>query len=254
MSCVRALSLAFLFVIASANECSNVFQNGGISERFPGVVAHAIHSITVDDLRLFKPDVTSKNGIPTVNLDLTSDSPILPDAPELEKSCFKTGGMKAVDQVLSHMDNKNYDVKQYSPLERLVHTLHMKEVWNDAKAEYLNFTKFPPTKDLCRCVLDVEANGILKMLRFIALQIREPILMYGKHTTINGNRFGWDGNLYSYSFLAQKDVDDTLLEEQKAIPPLTNEAGWAHWKHLMMTMLPSDNFEFALYLYCALNH
>ena len=41
---------------------------------------------------------------------------------------FMTPGMRAVDQVLSHMDDPNWDVKKYSTLERMVHVMHMNEV------------------------------------------------------------------------------------------------------------------------------
>ena len=40
----------------------------GLSEWFPQLVAHSIHSLTVEDIRYyFKPDVTEDNGIPTGN-------------------------------------------------------------------------------------------------------------------------------------------------------------------------------------------
>ena len=51
-------------------------------------------------------------------------------------------GMKVVDQVLTHMDDRNYMAKGYSPLENLVHGLHMHEEWkmiSDAyKVTFLN--------------------------------------------------------------------------------------------------------------------
>ena len=40
----------------------------GLSAWFPQLVAHSIHSLTVEDIRYyFKPDVTENNGIPTGN-------------------------------------------------------------------------------------------------------------------------------------------------------------------------------------------
>ena len=46
---------------------------------------------------------------------------------------FMTMGLNAVDQVLSHMDNKDYDLAHYTTLERLVHALHMQEVMDRHK-------------------------------------------------------------------------------------------------------------------------
>jgi len=41
---------------------------------------------------------------------------------------FMTMGLRAVDKVLAHMDNPDFDIAHYTILERLVHTLHMQEV------------------------------------------------------------------------------------------------------------------------------
>ena len=51
--------------------------------------------------------------------------------------------MRVVDQVLNHMDDKYYMAKGYSPLENLVHGLHMHEEWqkvSDAYKVSFNFT------------------------------------------------------------------------------------------------------------------
>ena len=43
-------------------------SEAGVSVMFAPLVAHSIHSITVEDIRYyFKPDVTEDNGIPTGN-------------------------------------------------------------------------------------------------------------------------------------------------------------------------------------------
>jgi len=250
------LFLALLAVVLGAtaqHDCAAILEAAGASERYPGVVAHGIHSLHLEALRQFKADISPNNGIPTVNMNLASDEPILRNVPEAEESCFKTSAMRATDRTLSHMDERNYDVKEYDGLERVVHALHMEEIWNSALIQYKNISLNPPNSKVCHCARDIENNGVMKMLRFIALQIREPELMYGKHVTINGRSYSWDGNVYSYGFLPQKAADDALLNAQDAIPPLTNEAGWRAWKDLMMSMKDSDDYELALYLHCALN-
>jgi len=206
--------------------CSDTLKAAGLSEQFPLVVAHGIHSITVQQLRKFKPDVTEKNPIPTVNVDLLSNAPILfhaPNEPDVGKS-FKTDGMRALDQVLSHMDNPKYDIGPYNTLERVVHSLHMQEVWYNARSAYETLKQQPPSTDACKCALDIENNGVLRSLRLIALQVREPELMTGKQE--------WGS-----------DPSATIA----------SEAAWAKWKEASMSMSASDNFELAFYLYCALN-
>jgi len=237
-------------------DCSATLKAAGASDRFPGVVAHGIHSITVEQLRKFKPDVTEKNSVPTVNKDLISDQPLLlnaPNEPDVGKT-FKTDAMRAVDQVLSHMDNLKYDVKQYGALERLVHTLHMREVWYEALVQYQKIIAKPPTAEACQCARDIEHNGIMDVLRFVALKIREPELMFGKHMLLKNGTVSWDSNAYSYHFMARKDTENLLQQKEgDTFPPLVSEAAWAQWKKVSMSMEPTDDFELALYLYCALN-
>ena len=48
------------------DECPRIFENAGITKGFGGMVAHAIHSLTLEDIRYyFKSDATEENGIPT---------------------------------------------------------------------------------------------------------------------------------------------------------------------------------------------
>lgn len=101
-----------------------------LTRGFPGVVAHGLHSITLEDLQYyFDASAKEDNHVPTINLDLVSEHAVLGYAPSvgLDRP-FPSQFMRAVDQVLSHMDDPNYDVKKYSTLERLVHVMHMNEV------------------------------------------------------------------------------------------------------------------------------
>jgi len=249
---IMTISMVALFakLVFGATNCSNLMATR-VSERFPGVVAHGIHSLDVVSLREFKADVTSENGIPTINRDLRAADPILSNAPLL-LSPFSTTGMKIVDEVLSHMDDDAYDVRGYTALERLEHALHMQEVWAAAKPHYMELTSNHPDPDLCGCVVDVEANGIMKMLRFIALKVREPQLMYGKYTTVNGKPMKWDGNLYSYTFASVDKAES--LDSGEPFPRLDSSTAWQKWKDIMMSQMnDADNHELALYLYCALN-
>ena len=44
--------------------------------------------------------------------------------------------MRAVDQVLSHMESPEYDIRNYSDLEKIVHAAHMQDVWTEASKAY----------------------------------------------------------------------------------------------------------------------
>ena len=44
--------------------------------------------------------------------------------------------LRLIDAVLTHMDNPNYDMRLYTPLERIVHAAHMQEVWQEAGEVY----------------------------------------------------------------------------------------------------------------------
>jgi len=165
--------------------------------------------------------------------------------------------MRAVDQVLSHMDEKLYDIKGYTTLEKLVHSLHMQETWANAAIAFQNLTHQPPSKRVCECALDIDRNGVMDMLSFIATQIRQDTFFQVSDVNIKGKGYAsWCGNLYDYHFTA---VDKSDLKEMRAhgpkekIPRLDSEKSWKRWRTLMMTMMvPSDTYEVALYLYCAL--
>lgn len=253
----------------ATKQCSDTLKAHGISSRFGGVIAHGIHSINVEQLRNFEPNVTEKNIIPTVNMDLSDDTAILPHAPAMKHSpgkMFETEAMRTVDGILSHMDDKKYDIKGYSALERLVHALHMREVWYRAQRAYPKIKAAPPPAEVCACALDASNNGILKVLRYIALAIREPDLMYGKHGVLDDGSIYIYDSTYSYGFFPKDPEHLGLAKPENAIPPLKNEAGWREWKKIMLRdnsnlegleFDPADETNndnwLAMYIYCALN-
>ena len=110
-------------------------KSHGLTGRFPGAVAHGIHSITLEDIRYyFDKNATEKNGIPTLNYDLLDKNPVLPNAPLYGfDTSFTTVSLRYVDQVLRNMDRKNFYLTGYDTLEQLVHTFHMGEVWTKTK-------------------------------------------------------------------------------------------------------------------------
>jgi len=164
-------------------------------------------------------------------------------APDIqETNAFMTDGMNIVDQVLSHMDDKNYDVKHYTVMEKMVHRFHMEEVWKRALIEYLNVSMNPPTEKLCSCLTDVANNGIYDALLIIASQIRNP----EKWTSTKKYDYTF------YSFLEGVKMDKLNGTNREEVPELVDEKSWKVWKKLMHCMNEKHDRELAKYLYCQL--
>lgn len=74
MKAFIALVLVILAVARGApqSRCTSQLRANGLSSNFNETIAHAIHSMTVQGLRLFNPRATENNGIPTVNHNLHS--------------------------------------------------------------------------------------------------------------------------------------------------------------------------------------
>ena len=108
--------------------CPAVMVENGLDDYFGVAVSHRLHSLTLEDLRYyFKKDAPVKNYIPTINFDLSPNSArVLPHAPlNGHDTTFKTIALQQADMVLSNMDNKDWQIKYYSTLEKMVHTMHM---------------------------------------------------------------------------------------------------------------------------------
>ena len=235
--------------------CNDVITTGELQADFPGIIAHAIHSINQEALEYISGvKVTDDNGIPVVNPHLTSNNPILGNAPRLDVNvAFKTFSMNQLDWVLLHMDNKHYDMGSYGTLERLMHQMHMVETWSEIRELYTSPKFLPPSPKFCSCVEDTENNGIMRLLRFIALQIREPELMLGRHTVINGKPAKWDGNVYRYAFFDGRATYGDVLNQTEILPNLNSSQAWKTWKDTMLSMKGHGVSVIAKYLHCVSN-
>jgi len=184
-----ALGLALVFLgLASAastgggGDCPSILeQTSALSDIFAKRIAHGIHSLTLADLRYyFNPNANETNNIPTINRNLTSSIPILNDAPDIGRSDrFKTMGLLVAEEVLLN-ENQNWDLKNADTLEKLVHALHMHEMWTETSKLYKQILENPPASNICPCLADVENNGIYYYLRNNAMLIREPELGFNE--------------------------------------------------------------------------
>ena len=65
------ISAALICSTAAANSlCSSLYVSYDLSPNFNETIAHSIHSMTVQGLRLFNPRATEDNRVPTVNHDI----------------------------------------------------------------------------------------------------------------------------------------------------------------------------------------
>lgn len=274
VSAIAINAAPFQDVVHRLPKCHKVMKKHDLTGRFPGAVAHGIHSITLEDIRhYFNPYATENNGVPTLNYDLKSKQPVLPNAILYGfDTTFKTVGMRYVDQVMRHMDRKSFYLTGYNTLEQLVHTFHMGEVWANAKVHYDRIIRKSPYDPLlCACVNDIENNGIMKMLPFMSLKIRYPGLTAGKILDLgNGTYADWSGNLYRYAFfnnwseelsrfnfneeesVVLKKASERLVDGDEGIEHLSDEKQWMKWKSGMKKMNPHDDYELAMFLYCRL--
>jgi len=224
------------------------------------IIGHFTHSLTLRDLRrYFDPNATAVNYVPTINRDIKSDTPLLLHAPQFPELDGDTEAMKTLDMVLSHMDDKNWDIKGYTTLERVAHAFHMEAIWAKAKTYFdeMQRSPAPPSPQLCDCVMDVDNNGILKFLRYSALEIREPQLVYSRQLT----DFGPNAPPKDYQNYQQgrkkRSVDtglkngpqNLLADSNAAGIHLKDEAAWKKWKE----EVPSEDMHYnnALFMYCA---
>lgn len=78
-----SLGLAFMLFILRAHSavlneaekpsCSELYYLYDMSDNFNETIAHTIHSMTVQGLRMFNPRATKENNVPTINHDVSDE-------------------------------------------------------------------------------------------------------------------------------------------------------------------------------------
>eukprot|EP00756_Hemistasia_phaeocysticola_P012790 Hpha_TRINITY_DN15229_c0_g2::TRINITY_DN15229_c0_g2_i2::g.65176::m.65176 len=215
---------ASLLAVTAANTCSPaLLQGAGLGPMFNESIAHAIHSITVDGLRLFNPEAGPKNGVPTVNRNMRSTIHVVEDAPlvELESNGFVTDPMKVINSIFNHLGEMDDGLgATWTPVERIVHEFHMRDLWVAIKGMHdKKVANNPPSKEVCACLLDTKANGVHAGVEWVAEQ-------YKNWTPI------------------------TLLN--RPIPTLTDKASWKVWAGRITHYYDDQSlFDAAMYINCA---
>ncbi|KAJ7387007.1 hypothetical protein OS493_003970 [Desmophyllum pertusum] len=156
---------------AAKSSCSELYASYDLSRNFNETIAHTIHSMTVQGLRLFNPRATAENLVPTVNHNIQDKGHlVLPFAPEDPRGKdFTTETMNIIDAILSRIGNDDDGLgPNWSSTERIVHRFHMIDMWHRVQEVYQEVAENPPQDDLCDCLLDTSSNGIYQAVHRVA--------------------------------------------------------------------------------------
>jgi hypothetical protein len=267
--------------LSSSNDCPALLKQAGASEKFAERVVHAIHAITVNDLKKLEPRATVKNNVPTVNRDKDSPIYVLPNAPDIksaDEDKFNTTTMKLLDLILTHIDDRVYYESDYTLIEQIVHTAHMLDHREQVKVSY---DKLKASRqqiddtDLCACALDTKNNGIHDILVSAAQFARDRRSSNIDQGTLRYSRLD-SHTKYSCDSLvgprrAKRGIIGPLgcapkpqqLEAKPADPndcdspvgkealTLTGSGAWSLYKK-RLHCLEGQTYDSALFLYCAL--
>jgi len=181
-------------------KCDVKFPRSGLSAKYYENIGHAVHSMTLEILKMFSGKATVKNDIPTVNMNLAADQKVLDFAPsDPVGNDFSTPQMNVVDHVLQGVGVTDDGLgKNWSPVERLVHHFHMIDLWNKIKEVYDSVEVDP---EVCACLTNTRTNGVRGSVEWVAHH-------YATGTPI------------------------TLLN--RAIPKLTDANSWSIWKDRLL--------------------
>jgi hypothetical protein len=257
--------------------CAPARRAGVNMTSFPISVAHAVHSLSVEDVRyFFDEQFPMENSIPTVNLNLTAGaSPVLPYAPS-HPSVFKFPGGAAFDLILNNNDQPNkFGLGGLTNLEEIAHTMHMLEMYHMASKQYKDIAtnKHINTDQVCPCLVNEQENGIIDQLvvisKFLKIWAPGPIVDGVRRIprALSHSFSHWYHVNHSLSKRdteeAKKTDDDGVVletiegEEYQVVPELTHSKSWSWWK---ATLKPEHNdlsrqrmYNLAMYMYCKIN-
>jgi len=212
-----------ILALVSPSGCNSRLREAGLSSRYNETIAHAIHSMTVEGLQLFNPNVGKVNNVPTVNKDLSKRNKMVLDwapADPLDND-FTMQTMNIIDNVLSKIGTTEDGLgPKWTPVGRLIHAFHMRDLWMTFKTKSYPIVKAnPPAGDVCACLKDTKSNGIY-------------------------NSVSWAADHYLGGML--------LSLHDPTVPPLHDASAWAVWKKRLLHYYKDDALlDAAVYLYCA---
>jgi len=156
--------------------CQSAAEYGVNMTTFFVNVAHMVHDITLEDIRyFFDPNFPVENSVPTVNANLTGDF-ISWKAPS-NPSEFKFPGGAIVDFIMKNNDDvSTFRWNGLTSLEKISHQAHMLEMWMQASQEFKKLESANIiTAEVCPCLVNETANGIIDALVDFAKTVRKPV-------------------------------------------------------------------------------
>jgi len=155
--------------------CSDVMARNGLNfSSFWQGAAHGLHSLHLEEIRyFFEANATENNKIPVVNKNLSSEQPILFNAPLAGyDEQFNTMALKVMAYFMRN-DRPDFFEQGLNTLEKLTHQYHMHEIYAAAAPIYKKMKENPPNDpELCGCVNDITGNRILGEMANIARQLK----------------------------------------------------------------------------------
>jgi len=253
--------------------CNEVMAKNGLNfSSFWHGAAHGLHSLSLEEIRhYFEPDAPEENKIPVVNTNLSAEQTILFNAPlrGYDKD-LQTMALKVMAYFMLH-DKPDFFEQGLNTLEKLTHQYHMHEIYTAAAPIYKKMKEDPPTdQELCPCVNDVTANGILtelvniaKLLKYFGRQPRSLKYLGGwykygtrrRRNAVNTNEIIAQ---YEEEYMADSSIENAAkLMHVKPWKPntLVGPEQWISYEAMLTySMLDEKELnDFTVFMYCKLN-
>lgn len=254
-----------------ASNCPVLLEDLCFGGNWTMAAAHGTHSMDLFELRyFFDTAATEENNVPSGAVDMSASTLVLPHAPKLDfNSTFHTPAMHSTDYILSNWENDDILMRGASPLEKVIHNLHMYESLSNAGQMYKSLKKNKKQRKLmkrfCPCLkpqqeaVEARINEIVQTFQVPGTGTRSwrrndydwkipPSMLTARRSGANDacssrlKRFGVDPGMF-------EDYSDNLV-----VPPLVNSTTWDTWRQMLPVPVGSFwNYQLSHYIYCRLN-
>jgi len=252
---VLSIVLLSLYVsrTVTLDGCNQLLEPFNLSKDTGRVFGHGLHSLTVNDLCFyFDEKAGEKNGIPTVNFNLSGPA-ILENAQYIQLAHnYFTPAYSALDHVLSNIDDPMYGVKNANALDMIAHALHMQELWSVAGKAYKGLRRRTLTRKVCKCLDETYGAMTALVMKEVAKQIRTPELVYTRPDGVNTTDPSY--SVYKYSFTYKKVAKNGKLVGS---PSIVDELTWAERRDGMFMPAEAvieEGRQLAMYIFCKMKY
>lgn len=237
------------------NGCKQLLEPFNLTEDTGRVFGHGLHSMTVNDLRFyFDEKASEKNGIPTVNFNLSGPA-LLENAQYIQLAHnYFTPAYAALDHILSNIDDPKYGVKNANALDMIAHALHMQELWSVAGKAYKGLKRRSVTRKMCKCLEDTYGEMTALVMKEVAKQIRTPELVYTSPEGVNTTDPSYSVYEYSFSVKVKKNRKNGKLV---GTPSIVDELTWAGRRDGMFMPAEAvieEGRQLAMYIFCKMKY